>query len=1199
MNSFLIRSKMRTVFLVVLVVFGAQIDGQHSTAKAKSPLALIIDDLSILARVTNAIALQAAVHRGNLRLHDVAADLLHIRTDHFATILATNTSFCISTIDEVFEKSRDFVRNDPGARRRLKLTREVVGVLARAESRFEVLKAAENVDTKQFINAIKNSSETSKGLFCRQQVLESFVDFYKMEKEEMLARPFTTRKALNGMKTNFGELMKCIRRFRTFSSNLSNSTLVHSMEDLKKLNELHAVVKWFHGRRRARLVDLPTRIRELKTDWHKTTTIWHISNASSAQLALRRLYEAFYLTSEFQVQKDPRKFTAAFRRVADLLKVSQDVNSLWFKTNVAMGKSTKRLEDALTTFFEVSETSQNLGTAWGRSYSHMLTSNQILGNSGLNFKAIARFQNAKIAGNGFDELERKFSTCFALSEIASDSDIRALEDFPDNFMISAQLMGYVRRMREEPLWLVQNKNLRNFEDLMHFLSSQNISAKRWPETLYSVRTSSDYQLILPILKRIVYIHRLQSGYEESVAKVNESMVNFSDFLQHSNAWHVMECIQNSSIGTARAETQHILDFLLNVTQFADEKSYSATKTFLENTARVQNEMTRVEMVVRAKRNESNEARHLVLSFRDSASLAQSLGRGVSALDEVKHVDESRKLIWSSANLTDGPQTIIRDFENPWIIDLWIDSNRTLKTFLDDVHSFVSRLDAYRAANFTELSRVFEEVKKVHGLLPLPGDFGDLYEHLKYAGHQETALKFLNISHLYLDFSGFESDFTGGAACLSLLRANFDELFGLNPKKVVGEVKSKTVFKQEEAPIVTVIAICVGALVLILLAAAFGYAFTKGGRKRYRTWYLYYFPDMDEFERRWRYSLFLDRMNGKNVLLEAVTVANPVNTLKALKRGAFVDVFDKFGNTPLHVAANLGYDTIVEMLIKHGADRTIHNARNRTAEQVIPANYRSTCKEKADNYERIDRMFEKYRKKTFRIVVPEQFPTSSFQIYLEPKTDGKLVEMFMSKFEAITTLEPSPKITHVVVNTNADGILETDDVSLLAWIFNGAIIVNEKWMSDCLTDAKMLASDEKYLVDRVRYKGQVYENAVLPWSRALAKGAMPFLYGVHLVVVMKECANLSVLYELATTHGALVLDEFPVREKYNAGAHPYLHTNLGPIFILHDAKSDLSAYRTDPLFTVLTEPEFIAFMLRRDVHVETTTLPIPVLVQDSV
>uniref|UniRef100_A0A1I7U3H8 BRCT domain-containing protein n=1 Tax=Caenorhabditis tropicalis TaxID=1561998 RepID=A0A1I7U3H8_9PELO len=266
---------------------------------------------------------------------------------------------------------------------------------------------------------------------------------------------------------------------------------------------------------------------------------------------------------------------------------------------------------------------------------------------------------------------------------------------------------------------------------------------------------------------------------------------------------------------------------------------------------------------------------------------------------------------------------------------------------------------------------------------------------------------------------------------------------------------------------------------------------------------------------------MDRSDGKNVLIDAVREINPVNLLNAVKKGAYIDVCNRF---------------------------------------------------------------------------PDHFPFSSFHIFIEERTDDTLTNEFTAMFQSITSDEIMPTTTHCIVKTGQEDIFETDDINLLSWIFNGVIIVKESWMTDCLKNKKLISKDCNYLVEKVKFKGIVYDT-VLQWSNAMAKGTIPYLYGVHVVMVMKQCPNVTTLVAIITNQGGTILDKFPEKENYNRGAHPYLHNNLGPIFLIHDGTVDLKVYQNDPdrLFTIFTETELLMFLLKREININTNPNPVPILV----
>ncbi|ULU07841.1 hypothetical protein L3Y34_019103 [Caenorhabditis briggsae] len=158
----------------------------------------------------------------------------------------------------------------------------------------------------------------------------------------------------------------------------------------------------------------------------------------------------------------------------------------------------------------------------------------------------------------------------------------------------------------------------------------------------------------------------------------------------------------------------------------------------------------------------------------------------------------------------------------------------------------------------------------------------------------------------------------------------------------------------------------------------------------------------------------------------------------------------------------------------------------------------------------------------------------FATYQSQLLDGRLTVNALSKyFDEIFGHVKNVKLkttTYFIVKTDENGILETDNLSLLFWMFHGCIIVKEKWMTDCLKNEKLIEQDYNYLVEKVKYNGKVFDT-VIQWSQAMAKSELPYLYGVQVAVVMKECPNL------------------------------------------------------------FMEPEFVEFMLKRDIHKDTNENPV--------
>ncbi|CAI2350429.1 unnamed protein product [Caenorhabditis sp. 36 PRJEB53466] len=1176
------------IFILLFNVFLCVEAGKGS---AKSPLGLIVDDLSILARITNAISLQAASHRKIVKVQDVAAEFLGIRTSDLEMIATTNPHNIRENIDGLHEKCADSARRKQSANVELGRMVDVLDTWKKALSNRKMLEMEAKSRPSRFIRVMKNEYKIRELLFCEQEAVEAAAAIHKNLLRANRPRPFRVRKVYERLATHAPTLLKCIENYEVYNRTSPNFDLIIGLYRLMDLDNVFSIVKNFQGPFRKRLKGFTQKMGVLMHDLKESDNIWE----NRTDHGLTPIFATFQQVAKRKQDKMPEtlKYTAGFEEVGDLAKVSDDLKSEWFTEKVSRGTSARELEHSLDAFFKFEKKIMALELSWSTSFAHFTRNSKLIEAAELDLNKVVTFRPA----DHFDKLQRSqlaYETCWNVTVDVANASV--FETFEEGMRAPSEIPHLAQMIRTFGRMVSTTTHFESWSQIlkqMHNDLDSKIKRLRDDDVAKfekSLKKSEHFPTLVTASASFRNLASIQNRYLSRIEKIKASNItaetfDLKDFLAESKFLRAVKCLTTSSHFHI-SSIDDVIDILTYTGHFVSSKGQlAATRKFLENVGKVKNDVERM-MKIREMKEKNGTAR--ILDFKSSEDLALSIGMGVAALRQFDRTYEAREHIRKTMILDPSVVPIIKRF--PSVDRIWLKLNGQLQKLLDDLDRLVSIAGKLKGKEVTEMKELFEAAKRIHGFSVDPSALRDLARALENARKRDLAENFRQISQLKLDFVKFEADLTGAAASLSSLRHNFDELFGLAQK-------DRNRRKVQKYSIFTIIGVCLGIVVLILLAVVIGYGFTKSGRKKYRNWYLYYFPNMDEFERRWRYSMFMDKLDGKNALADAVLEANPTNVLRALKKGAYISVFDKYGNTPLHTAASLGSWRIVEILIKHGADRTILNARNRTAEQTVPTDYQVVYKDRAESFDKVLQVFEKYRKKTFRIEVPEEFPVSSFHIYIEPKTDPKLGEMFMQKFEAISTMEPSPNSTHVVVKTNADGILETDDLNLLVWIFNGAIIVKEQWMSDCLADAKLIGSDEKYVVESVRYKGLVYENAVVPWTTALAKGAMPFLYGVHLVVVMQECPNLSLIYDLARAHGATVLEQFPHKDKYNRGSHPYLHSNLGPIFILHDGRGDLKAYRedVDRMFTVFTEQEFIAFLLKRHVHVDTTKVPIPILV----
>uniref|UniRef100_A0A8R1HQE8 ANK_REP_REGION domain-containing protein n=2 Tax=Caenorhabditis japonica TaxID=281687 RepID=A0A8R1HQE8_CAEJA len=192
--------------------------------------------------------------------------------------------------------------------------------------------------------------------------------------------------------------------------------------------------------------------------------------------------------------------------------------------------------------------------------------------------------------------------------------------------------------------------------------------------------------------------------------------------------------------------------------------------------------------------------------------------------------------------------------------------------------------------------------------------------------------------------------------------------------------------QANFPVFTVLLILGSLLASIFLILVVGFFLTSNGRKRWRKFYLARWGSKEDLEQCWRYSFWTDQVSNKNMLCEAVREINYDHVKTLVGKGAYINPYNNFGNTPLHASTKYGHVKIVEILLMNGADRGAYNTDNRTPEQmneVILKDVTSNASLGAANQKKrrasedIERLYRKYDNLTFRPRIPDLLPTMAY------------------------------------------------------------------------------------------------------------------------------------------------------------------------------------------------------------------------------
>ncbi|EGT49571.1 hypothetical protein CAEBREN_28241 [Caenorhabditis brenneri] len=1188
--------------LIWAIVFHISL-GLTEGAQAKTDLELFASNLQILSRITNAIALQAGAIQKSIPSREVVAELLKVNPKHFDPIVGVEAQNAIKTLTKLKDGMKSVSRDSlPSDADNEKLKKQLEGVV-------ESMQSPDDWSEKGDI-ASKNLEKMLTGLSNTPSTYEQKCPMSIVSKAGKLAGIYRNysdpndMNNINDFSNELGDFVEC------YTSILDYGESVRKLANDSTITEYDSALNIAKETPEA-LNDLSKRMEALKMIVASISTVWDHKAELQGSLGdqILKTYTAHKQHSEAMEPPLP-SFTIAFFEPKELGYVFNDLKSSWFKKHVVRGASTHQLEKSLAPIHEISKSFVDLESAWKpihqvdfseKSYAampgvakHLDRLEKLVQIPAISFH-MSDFLNSQAkhlevckqqSHDDFSKTIEKFTKQEAY-KISVTAAIHGLSTFLNDVMKQHEGFQNMPKIANCSQKMMENPNNMDVSLRIGHMAYQ-FNMCTFPEKIKFVPF---FDLFETLHQKQLAIFGALKAFNGNPASQNQ--ITFKDVIDKSKVLDGMKCLREKKFDSDNV--LKIADFLVKLRTFPDDSTVDFVIAYLDKIAKVKTalESTRkqIQAVGRRSKRDTKNTNNPVLLMKNSKIQAENIAVCTLALWNLIEIRSKKRDLLSVGNsFNDNVTDLMRSAK---VIDNFIDPKENIKELLkqaDEINVISKKL---RSQSLLNMSTIFQDVGNIRGVVGNREAVWSLARQNKNDKTYQVAIpEWKTLAEVNLDFTMYHSRIKDGHSTVAGLLEYFDQIFGH-----AKPLEPKTIVVENPLSWIVICGTLVGGILIFLVICATVYGFTASGREKYKNIYLYYFGKPEDFEKRWRYSAFADSENGKNALLDACREINKTNVLKWLKKGAYVNAYNKFGNTALHVAANSGHADIVEVLIHHGADMTLLNHKNRTPEQYVPAAEIPTMNQKDQaRFTKTQLLLIKNRRKKFRKSVPLIFPVSSYHVYVDRGAEGKEMDAFLEAFKSIATLEiDGQNITHVIVKVDASGILETTDFELLNFIFKGAIIMRHTWMKACLENKQAINHDSLYLVEKVKYNGVVYDT-IPKWSNAMAKAEMPYLHGVFAVIVGQKYDNVSIIHTMITEQGGnMCVDEFPQKAGFNIGSHPYLHAHLGPLFVIHDGTEPLLEYRNDKdkMYTFFTEEEFMAFMLKREINKDTSANPITV------
>ncbi|UMM23789.1 hypothetical protein L5515_004332 [Caenorhabditis briggsae] len=1093
--------QLSTLFLLILG------SGQNALGAEANSLKLLYDDLSILSRVTNAIALESAALQKSVKVRDVITELLQVHNGNFSELMKIDPSFLIETLDGLFE-TRKQIMGSIGQTisieelNKLKDFAEMLVDLTADKFNYE-----KDLNSKDIVE--KAMANTTTMVTCDKDLLTNLSDFSNFMQGN--TKGGTADLAIiKKIKSSKQEIENCVQTVSGYKETINRTTTdLSSIVGMKEILDLVLELSKPNA-----VMTLSTRLNKFQKIFLEILSV--VKNREKTKVArmIEKTSKALKnsLIHDHTHHSHHYHLTAGFPEKEDMSRVTDDLKSDWFKQKISMGKSTKDLEAALVPFSQFADKMKVVERNWSFFQNGFVKAEKKLSSIAKKLNFVENYDYEKMDPQFFKDTETFFTDCFKrFKGHPYDADITS---FKSGY---STLNSFIESMEAISVLSVE------MTDLIFTSSALSIFLDEFEEVETDKKSSSDlrdeineltnWDTAEQVFKMFQRLKMLQDTYLRFRKESNSVNISIQNIGISSGIYETSSCLRNYKFDANRLNITVV--YMEKITDLLENDTYHVLKNVLSEFAELRIALLDTEKFVKGiasrRQRDVSKQKSPLLKLKDSVKLSNHLGNGMRILKEMIEALKLQDTLLDSTNYGETVNSVIKS-KNPaqHVQQFWEGSSSKIRKMINDLKILDSSAAKYQKQDLVEIGKIFDNAAKVQGI---PEVFPYISEQLEHM-NTDYQIAFQNsekLKHLDLEFSSHKGELSAALLSLDPIKEFFDDLFGLSPNNSIVTIN------QSSSPTLIII-VCISVLLVLVIGALVAYGFTSSGRKSYRRLYIYYFGKQQDYEKRWRYSLFLDRSDGKNVLIDAVREINSVNLLNAVKRGAYVNVCNKFGNTSLHVATRR-------------------------------ENYQTTEPEKIYRYVKIEQIYNKYRNRKFKQRVPMELPTSSFHIFIDLRTDDRITNEFTACFQSITSDEVMPTTTHCIIKTGENEI------------------------------------------------GTVYDT-VIQWSNAMAKGTIPYLYGVHVVIVMKECPNLLTLASIVIIQGGVVLDTFPEKGSYNKGSHPYHHKNHGPIFILHDGNTDLSFYKNDPdkMFSLFTEKEFLMFMLKRETNIDTRSKLLPILVE---
>uniref|UniRef100_A0A1I7UNS1 ANK_REP_REGION domain-containing protein n=1 Tax=Caenorhabditis tropicalis TaxID=1561998 RepID=A0A1I7UNS1_9PELO len=1159
-----------------------------------SSLQQITDDLSILARLVNGISLHQGLSDGSSKSDDVIAELLNIESSD--TVRET-IGMTIDT-NGISAKLDTFI-NDVGKLGSNPLTdssevKEEIEKLESIKSNADDLKSGtETVLGKSFIETIKKIVGAYEP-FITLKDFEAIVQHLKLinsyenptDNSKVIASYIDAFKKIKEKGASFRQAMEDFEKYKTHNVLKKFWEIKGKYTVLDPISKISKIGQWYQTNWKM-LSSLSTKMSMLKKDSNvliplaKQNKLY--SEISESLTTLIKLTNAL-----FSSKQSAKALTEGFPNgPSDIALIRKDLEGSWLKENIADGKDVSKLSSMLELIEKLSELllkPREELNSFGKTRKNTIDSTNGTASA---LKVLAEDGRVLSDNNNLDgSVQTLTGAMTGLQEIKGSPAFKKFDEVYDYVAFISNNVSNFENAFEE----MDRIGYKDISDAIEKITliAQTITEKT-DVTNIEVNEAIEQMMKIDGFGNLVKLAEI-AGEKLKPLLSNE----FRALVKKKPDWNSIPSVQKSLQGTGLPEAlgklknakinlesiNKMLSYGIKVRE-VQKSEIQLIKTLLTFIQNVKAGMKDAKDVAgakpKARRNSDGELKVL----DNSKSLSIDLGKGVNLLRKLLTVYTKKMLLTVAADYPNNVHRVIQSL--PAMKTVWTDLNlKKLKEFPAEVE----KLDKYAEEvkdkkDLLQVGSIFGKASEIQGV---PIDNKLLKEQVvptlqksSDPDVKKSASTFSDLSELELDYSKHSVRFKAASLSLNSLREYFDEIFGIvrSPSAESQQIVEKEVKNGVSGE--TLLYAGLGTAVLVVVVAAIVYFCYKcqRDRKYYRrlndpeTWVLLSYTRENQPEKL--------GSGTCSLAYDYIVRDNYGAFVKCLKNGGYADAkvqSHKQANSLLHEAVLRDKPRFVEALIKAGATRETLNHDRKTPLELAKELKKKRC----------IKIFKKYEKRRFKVILPEPFPKHDYLIDVD--RDIPLEEHYHSDFfkkfrqyQALQDKRPS----HYVVKTDKDNVLHVKEHHL-SMIFHPSMLMSHRWLKACLDNSSKISDNHEYRVTKMMFRKKIY-NTVLEIKDFINRQNVPYLHGCGMSykdhVKYKEW---SLYHKLVPQLG--IYD--------GTGEFPYMNYRHGHSFHRDDVARNIFLYRPEeeaevqiafkdvwiqnPDFAFMSTDDFIHFLL---------------------